>query len=109
VTVDGPACPACAGRQMPDHPAGWLAWRHSNLCALRDAEDARHAADVDLAGGRVTQRPATTTEMSLLSALGHPLPRDLTTRLEPVTAGIIRRSWSALETTAAATTEGTTP
>ncbi len=111
-TTETASCPGCGGPQLVDHPAGWLAWRHSNECALRAAEDATQAADHDRLHSSGLHRPVldrepTITEQALLSALGHPLPRKLTTRLEPVTAGIVRRSWPALEQTTPTTTGGT--
>ena len=51
--TEGPvtaACPACGGLHMPEHPAGWLAWHHTKGCTLRQSEDGRHVADLELLG-----------------------------------------------------------
>lgn len=104
-TVDGAPCPVCGGRQLLGHPAGRLAWRHENVCSLRDREDSRHVADLDaLTNGRaIARRPATETERILLAVLGHQLPDALTTELALLTTTIVARRWPDLVTT----TEGT--
>ncbi len=94
------ACPACAGRQMPEHPAGWLAWQHTNGCPLRQFEDGRHVADLDLIASprrRFARRAATPTEVTLLGALGYTIPADLATELRSITEHVIQRRWPQLE------------
>ncbi len=101
-------CPACSGMQMVDHPAGWLAWDHANICTLRDAEDSRHVADVELLiRRRLVSRPATLTEETLLGALGHTIPTSspLVTEVRRVTGSIVNRRWPQIEATP--TTGGT--
>jgi hypothetical protein len=96
---------------MAEHPAGWLAWRHANDCSLRDSEDARHVADLELLGSsrrRVLRRPATPTEATLLGALGYTVPVDLATEVRSITASVIRRSWPRLEPATTTTDTGGT-
>ncbi len=81
-------CPECSGEQMPDHPAGVLAIRHTNLCTLRDAEDATAANDAEQ-GERL--RPATTAERTLLDALGYLVPDEVYTQVTPLTGGVRQR------------------
>ncbi len=81
-------CPECAGEQMPGHPAGVLAIRHSNACQLRDAEDATGANDAET-GERI--RPATTAERTLLDALGYQVPAETYTQVTPITGGVRNR------------------
>jgi len=81
-------CPECAGEQMPGHPAGVLAIRHTNLCAIRAAEDATAANDAEH-GERL--RPATTAERTLLNALGYQVPAAVFTQVVPLTGGVRNR------------------
>jgi hypothetical protein len=96
--MSAPTCPECAGPQIPGHPAGLLAIRHTNACSLRDAEDARQVADSDelYIRGRFS-RPATDTERILLAAVGAPTEitsdPDLTTAVRPITFSVVGRSW----------------
>lgn len=96
----GAACPVCGGRQLLGHPAGVLAWRHENVCSLRDREDARHVADLDALAGRTLayRRPATETERILLAVLGHQLPEQLDTQLAWLTTSVVARTWPDLDT-----------
>lgn len=92
---------------MANHPAGVLAWKHTATCTLRDAEDSRHVADLELLGRRrLVSRPATLTEEALLDALRHAIPGDLVTELRLVTSSIVHRRWPQIE---AVTTTGGTP
>lgn len=90
-----PTCPECAGPQMPNHPAGLLAMKHSFTCSLRAAEDGRAVADHD--AFVPTERPATATERILLAAVGAPTSvtadPDLLTSVDFVTDSVIRRTW----------------
>ena len=96
-------CPTCAGAQMIDHPAGWLAWRHTNTCTIRDAEDARQVADHDGLGSDYTfTRPATEAERVLLQVLGHAVPDTLGTVVTYLTPGVHRRTWPVLDVSGAA-------
>lgn len=91
------ACPTCNGESMPDHPAGQLAWHHTNDCTLRDLEDARQAADhAALRHVRRFLRPATDTEALLLTALGLTVPSGLQTYVSEVSPAVHRRSWPPL-------------
>lgn len=81
-------CPACSGEQLPDHPAGVLAIRHTNVCTIRAAEDSTTANDAEH-GERL--RPATTAERTLLDALGYAVPAEVTTEIPPITAGVRNR------------------
>lgn len=90
-----PSCPDCDGLLMPDHPAGLLAYDHSNACQLRAHEDGQKVADLEtaLSHGRF-ERPATATERALLASQGHAVPADLTTVVDFLTRGICHRSWA---------------
>lgn len=109
-------CPSCGGVQMAGHPAGYLALDHRVTCALRDAEDARRAADEQTLQTHVVPRdptdptrpapghtlgpegytrPATPAELILLGG-DAALQANVTTLVVPVTRGITRRSWPAL-------------
>jgi len=81
-------CPECAGEQMPGHPAGVLAIRHTNDCTIRAAEDSTAANDAEQ-GERL--RPATTAERTLLDALGYLVPAEVFTQVVPITAGVRNR------------------
>lgn len=72
-------CPTCGGEWMADHPAGALAFRHSNACTLRDGEDATTVADNERARvlGPQFVRQATATERILLAAWPVPVPEKL--------------------------------
>jgi len=92
-------CPNCSGQSMADHPAGMLAWQHANTCLIRVSEDATADADhAHVAGwGRRFTRPATSAELTLLSALGYAIPTaGLVTSVERWTASVTRRTWPAL-------------
>ena len=101
-------CPDCAAPRMPAHPAGALAWQHTNSCALREREDATKVADAErLAGylgalGLPWQRPATPTERTLLEACGIALPTDAVTTVTLVAgrSAVVRRSWPGVDTAA---------
>lgn len=81
-------CRECAGEQMPEHPAGVLAIRHTNDCQLRAAEDSTAANDAEQ-GERL--RPATTAERTLLDALGYLVPAEVFTGVTPITGGVRNR------------------
>lgn len=97
-------CPACAGPQMPHHPAGVLAIDHTNTCTLRTFEDATQAADHDRDHYGRFSRPATPTEQVLLAALGYGLPPQLDTTVEYLTPGVRRRTWPTIRPTESETT-----
>ncbi len=78
-------CPECTGEQMPGHPAGVLAIRHTNACQLRAAEDSTAPNDAEH-GERL--RPATTAERTLLAALGYLVPAEVFTDVTPLTGGV---------------------
>ncbi len=93
-------CPTCGGGQLPDHPAGVLAWQHRFGCPIRNAEATRLAADRATAKTyrRAFRRPATNTERQLLGILvNSSLPTDLTTTVVPLSDNVIRRRWPQLE------------
>lgn len=93
-------CPECHGSQLVGHPAGWLAWQHTTTCTLGHAEDTTRHADYQRAQYTPTTRPATVTERTLLEALGHTPPAELTTTVERLTrdGAVIRRTWPQLAT-----------
>ena len=93
-------CPECAGQQMLGHPAGILAYDHTNNCMFRDHEDGRHLADIDAVCGPVLKRPATATERTLLESQGFVLPAELTTWVMPLSRGVHRRVWPQIEVSA---------
>lgn len=104
-------CPTCSGSQLAGHPAGWLAWQHTTVCDIGDAEDATRAADhertysrhtVRLPDGTFT-RPTTDAERTLLNALGHTTPDTLATTVQRITHSVIARTWPTLEPKSATT------
>lgn len=96
------ACPVCAGPQMPGHPAGRLAIDHRDPCALRNAEDATQAADVDRAATvgwmwpRRFVRPVTPAEATLLAALG--IKHTGVTRVSIWNPAVRNRTWQTPST-----------
>lgn len=92
-------CPSCGGQHLAGHPAGWLAWKHTNTCELGRAEDAtRHADYLRTRGRHGYRRPTTDAERTLLGALGHEPAEDQVTRVSPLVPSVIRRYWDDLET-----------
>lgn len=90
-------CPTCSGEQMPNHPAGWLAWQHENGCLTRMLEDATAAADFERVRRRGPfKRTATPAELTLLAALGYPIPTGLLTAVAPMTTSVVYRGWPTL-------------
>lgn len=102
-------CPECSGPNIPNHPGGWLYFKHKMTCPLLVLEDTRAFADYQGLGfppyvpsrapsvednpGR--QRPVTLTERTLLAALGYELPDDAVTVVGWLTSGVRRREWPA--------------
>lgn len=82
-------CPECSGPQMVGHPAGVLAFKHSNACTLRASEDATTVADDERARALGPQfvRQATTAERALLAAFPVPVPATLRVRVSYPTGG----------------------
>lgn len=94
------------GAHRPDPYRGWLVF-DSLPPEIQRAEDATHAADVDLANRdwrRWRFRPATDAERMLLAHLGYDVPADLQTRVEWRHGSLRQRRWPALETTTTTTT-----
>lgn len=98
-----PACPACGGPQLPDHPAGPLAIQHVVTCVLLKREDSRRMADVQTCVNRIRPafyRATTDVEHALLVAVGTPVPPGTECLVQLVTDTIPRRTWpSAVSTT----------
>lgn len=100
------ACPSCGqpvmatDRPMPDP----LRISHTMACPILAAEDATRAADHDrLIPGFTYTRPATTTELTLLAALGWtdatgqpPTPHTKTV-VGHYTPGVRMRAWPTLK------------
>jgi hypothetical protein len=87
------------GDQIADDRRGWLLFE-SLPDELRNAEDSTLAADHDrIREGMfdVFDRPATTTERTLLIHLGYTVPAGLTTRVRWISNGVRTRRWPALE------------
>ena len=90
-------CPSCLRQRIEHHPSG-LTFDHGLGCPLLAAEDATHAADVERAAGlRTFRRPPTQAERTLVAACGITLPTDVETLVEPITRGILRRSWPGID------------
>lgn len=89
-------CPSCGGLSQPAHPAGPLGgWRHTGTCPLLAHEDGRAVTDAELlrANGSV-RRVATTTERTLLTALGYIWTTEpLDTMVTQVTRSVRARRW----------------
>jgi hypothetical protein len=100
-------CPTCAGARLEHDPTG-LRVDHTNDCALRAAEDARHLADIEGARAFRYSRTATAAERTLLAAWGHQLPEGAVTTVSALTPGVLRRSWVGVDLDAVPTTTTTT-
>ena len=94
-------CPECAGRQLPDHPKGFLVFDHDRAtCYLGRAEDSTADADLRRAAGWLGQfaRPITDAEATLLAAVGtDPATVEPQTNVTPITASVLRRHWTLKE------------
>ncbi len=88
-------CPECGGAHLADAPHLELRFAHSNGCSLRAAQDATSASDHDLTAGgtRTFSRPPTATEVTLLSALGRPVPVAVTVQRLTPRGGVVRRDY----------------
>lgn len=107
--ADPSPCPTCSGLSQPDHPAGLLGgWRHEQSCSLLALEDARAVVDADqlVIDCWGFTRDATSTERTLLAALGWTWPDTdpLETTVGRLTAAVRSRFW--LTATPPTTTEG---
>lgn len=86
---------AAAGKD----PRGWLVWDGVLPDDLQRLEDSRAAADRDYRAvkPRGHVRPATSTEVALLSHLGYQVPDGLETTVTWPSKAVRRRRWIALE------------
>lgn len=84
---------------MVGHPYGWLAIRHHITCPLLALDDGTRQADAcRLAECRSFTRAATTTEQTLLTALGHTMPTEPAELLTHVSGNpaVATRAWPDL-------------
>jgi len=78
-------------------PRGWLAFSGPLPAPYQSQEDSTAAADRDRNQARGFTRPATDTEIALLSHLGHVVPDGLRTTVTWPSRWVRRRRWLALE------------
>lgn len=90
--------PNAIGNRISDRHRGWLVFDHLPP-DLQRAEDATHYRDIHDERD-CFNRPATDTERTLLAHLGFTVPEQLSTHIDHVTVGIVRRRWPALEANA---------
>jgi hypothetical protein len=90
------------GPQRPNDPRGWLVFSSPLPDDLARAEDQTLAADhqrirSDVLTPYTFNRPATTTEATLLAHLGYTVPGDLLTTVTWLSYGVRNRRWPQLE------------